>query len=119
VVDLLRRHGVVVERLGSDWRGRGETFTVDSVSATRNAFEGHRQVSVEGRWTAGELTARAGSWFVSTDQRLGVLAAYLLEPESEDGVVAWNFLDRDLRPRATYPVRRVHRPVPASLDVVP
>jgi hypothetical protein len=107
LVELLRLQGVIVQRLRSRWQGPAESFTVDSVTAARNAFEGHRTVVVEGRWIPGDITAQPGWYFVSTGQRLGVLASYLLEPASEDGFLTWNFLDRDIRPRATYPVRRL------------
>jgi hypothetical protein len=32
---------------------------------------------------------------------------YLLEPESEDGLVTWNFFDTSLRKGEKFPVRRV------------
>jgi hypothetical protein len=119
LVELLRRQGVVVQRFRTDWRGSGEAFTIDSVSAARNAFEGHRTIAVEGRWAAGDVTVAPGWYFVSTSQRLGVLAAYLLEPASEDGFTTWNLLDRDVRPRAIYPVRRLRRQPAAGLEVIP
>jgi hypothetical protein len=119
LVELLRRQNIVVERLRESWQGPGEAFTIDSVSAARNAFEGHRTVAVEGRWQGADVSAAAGWFFVPAGQRLGVLAAYLLEPGSEDGFVTWNLLDRDIRPRATYPIRRVRTPPPVPLDVVP
>ena len=120
VVELLTRQGVRVARLGEEWRGATQRFTVDSVSATRGAFEGHRLVSVEGSWQpAGADTVGAGWYVVGTDQPLGVLAAYLLEPASEDGVVAWNYMDRDLRPGATYPFRRTRDRVSAPAVLVP
>ena len=39
----------------------------------------------------------AGSVKVSTDQPLGALAAYLLEPESEDSFFAWGFFTEILQ----------------------
>ena len=118
LVELLRRQGIVVFRLRSRWQGPAESFTIDSVTAARNPFEGHRTVTLEGRWASGDFTAQAGWSFVPTAQRLGVLASYLLEPTSEDGLVTWNFLDRDLRPRATYPIRRVRTAPPGGLDLI-
>jgi hypothetical protein len=52
---------------------------------------------------------------VRSGQPLGALAAYLLEPASEDGVVAWNLLDRELQPQIIYPILRLTSPprVPA------
>ena len=119
LVELLRRQGIVVQRFRAGWNGAGESFTIDSVTAARNAFEGHRTVSVEGRWSPTEITVTTGWFYVPVSQRLGVLAAYLLEPESEDGFVTWNLLDRDVRPRATFPIRRVPASLAAALDVVP
>ena len=49
----------------------------------------------------------AGWYLVRTDQPLGTLAAYLLEPASEDGIVTWNLLDRELQPKASYPLLRL------------
>jgi hypothetical protein len=42
------------------------------------------------------------------------LAAYLLEPESDDGLAAWNFFDPDLQPESEYPVLRVHMELAGS-----
>ncbi len=53
----------------------------------------------------------AGTFIVRTDQPLGKMAAYLLEPESEDGLLAWNFLDPDVKPGMVYPIARVMQSV--------
>jgi hypothetical protein len=115
LVELLRRQGVLVERLAEPWRGPLERFTLDTVMAAAAPFEGHRTVTVEGRWAApadGDIPA--GSYLVRTDQPLGTLAAYLLEPASEDGFVAWNFLDRELRRHEEYPILRTGADVRAA-----
>ncbi len=92
-------------------RVRGEAFRVDSLRAAPFAFEGHRTVSVEGAWQpADSIDVAAGSWYVRTDQPLGTLVVYLLEPASEDGVVTWNFVDRLLGRRRNYPITRVMDP---------
>ena len=119
LVDALRRHGVIVQRLTADWTGPVEGFQVDSLMVAGSVFEGHRIVTAEGRWLPREGDTRAGWFLVSTDQRLGVLAAYLLEPGSEDGFAAWNFLDRDLRRGAEAPVLRVRRPLWTATVLVP
>jgi hypothetical protein len=41
---------------------------------------------------------------VRTAQPLGLLAMYLLEPESDDGLVTWNFFDAWLAPGREFPV---------------
>jgi hypothetical protein len=55
----------------------------------------------------------AGTLLVRTGQPLGSLAVYLLEPQSADGLVTWNFLDAELKEGKEFPVLRV--PVPAGL----
>jgi len=114
VVALLRRHGVTVRALPNGWKAPAEVFTVDSVRRSPRKFEGHNTLTVEGRWAAGSDSA-SGAWYlVSTTQPLGVLAAYLLEPASEDGLVTWNFLDADMVAGAAYPIRRLRSPLPGT-----
>lgn len=119
VVTLLRRSGIVVERIAKPWGDYADHFEIDSVTAARNAFEGHRTVTLTGQWIAGgEWSFDPGWFYVSTKQRLAVLAAYLLEPSGEDGYAAWNFFDRALRPHGIYPVLRVTQPFRRDLQVV-
>jgi hypothetical protein len=47
------------------------------------------------------------SLVVRTDQPLGRLAFYLLEPESDDSLTTWNLFDGVLKPGATHPVLKV------------
>lgn len=118
LVGLLRAQGVVVAKLGAAWRGPVEGFTVDSLEAAPHVFEGHRTVNVSGHWTAREGELGPGWYYVSTDQRLGVFAAYVLEPGSEDGYATWNYLDRDLKQGAVAPVLRVRQPLTVPMVAV-
>jgi hypothetical protein len=107
IVDLLRAQGIAVDSLTGEARLAVQKFAIDSLTIGP-LFEGHRTVQVEGLWSseASDTSVRAGWYLVRTRQPLGVLAAYLLEPASEDGVVTWNFLDRELQPGAPYPILR-------------
>jgi len=107
LVQLLRAQGVTVARFQTDWNGEVESFTVDSLAVAPFVFEGHRTITVTGHWTPAPAVLTAGWYYVSTDQRLGVFAAYLLEPASEDGYATWNLLDRDLRKGQEAPVLRL------------
>ena len=107
VVALLRRHGVAVVRRDAPWTAATEAFRLDSVARAPRAFEGHHVMSVEGAWQEGPAEGAGTWWLVPTAQQEGVLAAYILEPMSEDGVVAWNALDDDLAAGATYPILRL------------
>jgi hypothetical protein len=115
LVQLLSRQGIGVGELTSGWEGEVESFRVDSVTAAANPFEGHRLVRAWGRWSSRAASALPGWFFVPTDQRLGAFAGLLLEPESEDGLVTWNQLDRDLRRGGEYPILRVVADQPAVI----
>lgn len=106
VIDLLRRHGIAVEQLTAPWTGKIEAFRIDGLRTARRRFEGHRAASAEGRWVDHEGSAAPGWFRVSTDQPRGVLAAYLLEPASEDGLLTWNLFDRRLEEGAEAPILR-------------
>ncbi|MEP6591166.1 MAG: M14 family metallopeptidase [Gemmatimonadota bacterium] len=107
VVELLRRQGVKVERLTRAWAGASEQFMVDTVMRATRANEGHCTVRVEGSWSQGSDRAPAGTFLVPTDQRFGLLAAFLLEPASEDGYTTWNFFDDALVAHRSHPIRRL------------
>ena len=111
MVGLLRLHGVVVERLNADLRTDVERFTVDSIIRSPRRFQRHNEVRLEGRWTSESRTLPAGTVVVRTGQPLSIVAAYLLEPDSDDGLTTWNFFDAALRIGDAHPVIRVTQPV--------
>jgi hypothetical protein len=119
LVPLLRTEGIIVERLGAAWTGEVEAFRAESLQVAPFAFEGHRTVTLTGKWTARSASLTPGWYYVSTDQRLGVLAAVLLEPRSEDGYLTWNVFDRELRPNSEAPVLRVRTPIAVPRELVP
>lgn len=105
-VETLRRHGVRVEPVSGAREMEVEAFVLDSVSFAARPFQGHREASVAGRWTRGRRTV-SGGWIVPAAQPMGVVAAYLLEPESDDGLATWNAFDAALAPGREFPVLRV------------
>lgn len=118
VVALLEDHGVQVERLDAPARVQAEVFTIGSVAKPPRPFQGHYNTRVEGRWRAEPREVPAGWYRVPVDQHLGLVAVYLLEPESDDGIVAWccttgeeswqrSFIPDAIRAGAEYPIVRV------------
>jgi hypothetical protein len=111
VAPLLTMHGIQIERLSSEG---GSSVTVEPfiVQSWENGprFQNHFETTVRGRF-AGEkaLVLPAGTAVVWTNQPRGLLAMYLLEPESDDGIVTWNFLDGLLARETEFPVVRVVR----------
>ncbi len=108
-VQLLRRHGISVERLRQPWRGRVDAFTVTELARAPSPFQGHRLVRVEGTFAARDAEIPAGDFVVRTAQPLGILLFHLLEPESLDGAAAWGFLDGALAVGKEYPMLKAFR----------
>ncbi len=93
----LREHGIVVERTNKAMHRSVEQFTIAAVARAAEKFQGHNTVSLDGSPQTVEIDVPAGSLIVPTNQPLGRLAFYLLEPESDDGLTTWNFLDEALQ----------------------
>jgi hypothetical protein len=102
---LLEAHGVRAERLTADAEWPVERFVIDSSAQARSEFQGHRERTLFGRWTAATVTLPAGTVVVPMDQPLARLVFTLLEPRSDDGIVAWNLVD-DAVVKGQYPVLR-------------
>jgi hypothetical protein len=112
VIENLKHHGIAWNRLAADRTFDGETDVVVGVSKISSPDVGTMKreesvVTIDRR--RGQITGRAGDVLVSTDQTLGTLAVYLLEPESDDGLVRWGYLDSLLGPGARLPIARVRR----------
>jgi hypothetical protein len=109
IVEKLEAHGIVVEELARPLTTDVERFTIETVTRAPRRFQGHDNVRVAGRSEEEKVRFEAGTYFVRTSQPLGLLAAYLLEPESDDGLVSWNFLDAFLEPQKVLPVYKLMR----------
>jgi hypothetical protein len=107
IATRLRLHGLTVETLGADWTGTVESFVIDSIGTAARAFQGHHETRLKGAWVRRRETIGAGSFIVRPAQPRGLLAVYLLEPESEDGLVDWNFFDREIARGKAFPVVRL------------
>lgn len=119
IVRRLREHGVRVERITTDWTAATERFAVDSMLVSAREFQGRNEVRLEGRWVAQRTLLPAGSYVVGAAQPLGVLAMYLLEPQSDDGLAAWNLLGASVRQGAPFPVVRIVQSVDVPRRLVP
>jgi len=116
VADKLRQHGIAVERLTSAANLEVEAFRLTEIKGAERLYQGHRTNTVKGEYAVEKREFPAGTWLVRAAQPLGRLAAYLLEPESDDGLLVWNFFDRDIvsqwgRGGQTYPVHKLMGPV--------
>ncbi|HJM56539.1 MAG TPA: M14 family metallopeptidase [Planctomycetota bacterium] len=96
VLKRLAWHGLQVVTLKEDVSLTFEAFEIQEVRRAKRLFQGHHETSVRGGWQTREGVLPAGSVVVSAHQSRVRVAAQLLEPESEDGLTTWNFLDDGL-----------------------
>lgn len=118
-VARLAFHGLELREIsvsgGSAGRVAAEQFIIDSIVRAPRSFQGHQEVRLEGRWVPTQLDLRGRYLLVMPTPRQALLAAILLEPESDDGLTTWNFLDAALSVGAPHPVVRITGPLPRAL----
>jgi hypothetical protein len=106
-IETLKRHGIALQPLKDDTDAAMEVYRITKRTEPAKAYQGHRAATVQATPRMEKRRLPAGSMMVRTDQPLGTLAAFLLEPESEDGLCTWNFFDTGVREGADYPVMRL------------
>jgi dipeptidyl-peptidase-4 len=115
VIDVLAAHGVHMEiapnTVPSTPRRPVEVdadfYTIDTIRRSERLFEGHNLLSVEATASIGRRRIPPDCMLIRTAQPLSNLIVYMLEPESDDGLVAWNFFGDHLKEGAEFPVWRV------------
>lgn len=117
ITETLQRHGVEVQELREDIELDIEAYRIDAVTKAMRPFQGHELVDVNATALPRPQRIPAGTMVVRTAQKLGTLAAYLLEPRAADGLTAWNFFDDALTIGADFPVLRL--PAPAAILTAP
>jgi len=111
IIEKLKDHGIILERLSAPREFEVDVDVVETVTTVDSPDVGsmkreEKVVTISRRLA--DTDASAGDVLVRTDQVLGTLAVYLLEPESDDGLLRWGYYPL-LRPQATLPVVRVRR----------
>jgi len=112
VNELLKLHGIKTEILTDDTVLEVQRFEIGELKAASRLNQGHYTNSVKGKYVTDKVAFPAGTIVVRTAQPLGSLAAYLLEPQSNDGLMFWNLFDRYLVPQwgggyNTFPVYKI------------
>jgi len=112
VIDLLKMHGVKIEKLTIDSKIVVERFEISELKGATRLNQGHYTNTIKGKYLNETIDFPAGTIVVRTAQPLANVAAYLLEPQSNDGLMTWNFFDRYLVPQwgtgyYPYPVYKI------------
>ena len=105
-IERLAAHGVRMSTLVEPVTIEAEAFAITGSSQSDREFQGHKERTLEGRWEGARESLPTGTVLVRTAQPLGRLAFYLLDPRSDDGLLAWNLLDEALEGAARYPILR-------------
>jgi hypothetical protein len=118
IQEKLKQHGIVVKEIKEPFSAVVQAFEIEEYEYASKLYQGHLLGKLKGRWENQEFSFPGGAFLVPTRQPLAMLAAYLLEPESDDGLACWNFFDRyitrgnwDPRP-GTYPVMKTEETLP-------
>lgn len=88
VIDKLRLHGIGFETLATDRILRVDTVRLEDVKLAP-AHDGRIPVTARFTHERSDAAVPAGTVWVASDQPLGLLAAALLEPESQDSFLSW------------------------------
>jgi hypothetical protein len=106
-LDRLRWHGIKIDELAADAVVAVERFSIADITKAPKSFQGRQEARLKGALDKAQLTVQAGSLYIPANQPLARLAFYLLEPESDDGLVTWNIIEEGLSAGLTYPIYRV------------
>jgi hypothetical protein len=106
-LERLRLHGVEIKEVGADAQLAVERFSIAEMTKAPKVFQGHQEARLKGTFARAQLTVQAGSLYIPANQPLARLAFYLLEPESDDGLVTWNIIEEGIEVGQTYPIYRV------------
>jgi hypothetical protein len=107
VIDRLQVHDVPMEVLPAAVTLTVEQFGVDSLRVDERMYQGHRAVRAYGSYRPAEVSVPAGTVRVPTDSPRGRLAFFLLEPQSDDGLLRWGLLGDFVTAGQPYPVWRI------------
>jgi hypothetical protein len=97
-----------------------QSFAVDSVLERGRSETSRTMKDVTGAWRpAASRELAAGTFIVRAAQPFGLVAFYLLEPQSEDGLMQWSFYDGIVAPHTAFPVVRVTAPATLRSRMIP
>jgi len=117
-VNRLRQHGIAVSKLSEAKELQVEQNTVVNLKRAEREFQKHANLRIDTERDSVTKEIPVGSYVVQSAQPLGRLAAYLLEADSDDGLVYWNFFDESMAQGQAYPVVRIAEPVSLATEAI-
>lgn len=105
--------GIKVNKIEKKIIYTGEVFVFENLNKAKRKFEGHFMAKADGFFKPSTYKAKEGDYFVDMAQPLTNLIFYTLEPQSDDGLLVWNFFDDYLESKnvnlqkAEYPIFKI------------
>jgi hypothetical protein len=96
IVPLLLDHGITVKQLTEDVEVEVEVYSASSITTTQ-FFQAHYLKAVVAEKETKTMTMPAGSFFIPSGQPMSNFISYIFEPETNDNLITWGFLDNVLR----------------------
>ena len=93
VADLLRFHGVEMERTARPLDQEFETYRFGNTRFQGASNEGHVMLDFEAKLVKERIMIPAGSWWVPLKQRRARLIMAMLEPQAPDSLARWGLLN--------------------------
>lgn len=111
IAEHLTKLGITVKQLEKAQTFSGEIFMVENLEKSTHNFQGHFLATATGKFIPAKRSFKKGDYIVDLAQRLANLAFYVLEPESDDGLLTWNFFDNYFKENKSveYPVFKYFR----------
>ena len=96
VVPLLLQHDITVKQLTEPVDLEVEVFYATKITHAQY-FQAHYLKAVKGEKRTETVSLPAGSFFIPSGQPMSNFISYILEPETNDNLVTWGYLDNVLR----------------------
>jgi hypothetical protein len=101
IAEHLRKHGVKVDQITKAGSYKGDIFEISELKKSQHKFEGHFMATLSGEFKSQSKKFKKGDYIIDMAQPLTNFIFYLLEPQSDDGLVNWNFFDAYIEKQKT------------------
>ena len=93
VVDLLKLHGVEMERTTKSREEEFETYRFSNIKFATSSNEGHVAVNFDAKPVKERIAFPVGTWWVPLKQRRARLIFNMLEPQAPDSLARWGLMN--------------------------
>jgi hypothetical protein len=93
IAALLRRHAIEVERLEAPVQISAERYQLTSIEWASAPYQNHLNATAGVRTVPESMTLPAGTYLVRMSQNAARVVSQLMEPDTDDSVLVWNYLD--------------------------